>query len=126
MTQPILDVLTKNKNIQYYFFEDIFVNQKITLEQSIELLLHFTKNTYTGIEIDLDAIENVLSSAVSPSGFTSTQARQFIYNIASKRKVAYLHICEGMAVSDNGQKSTSIGKLIAYLVSDFVKAVHNG
>lgn len=42
---------------------------------------------------------------------------------ASKSKVAYLHICEGASVLDNGLKSMTNGKLIAYLVSDFVKAV---
>ena len=85
--------------------------------------MYFIRNGYTGIEIDLDAIENVLSSAVSPCGFSSTQARQFIHQTAAKNKIAYLHICEGAAELNNGLKSASTGKLIAYLVSDFVKAV---
>ena len=123
MYQSMLDTIHKNKNIQAHFFEDIFVTQKIALEQATEILLYFTRNGYSGIEIDLDAIENVLSSAVSPCGFSSTQARQFIHQTAVKNKIAYLHICEGAVELENGQKSSTIGKLISYLVSDFVKAV---
>lgn len=123
MSQSMLDTIHKNKNIQAHFFEDIFVTQKISMEQATEVLLYFTRNGYTGIEIDLDAIENVLSSAISPCGFSTTQARQFIHQTATKNKIAYLHICEGAVELYNGLKSVSTGKLIAYLVSDFVKAV---
>ncbi len=123
MSQSMLDIIKKNKNIQTHFFEDIVVTNKITFAKATENIISFTKNTYTGIEIDLDAIENVLSSATSPSGFSSTQARQFIHQTASKSKVAYLHICEGATELDNGLKSSATGKLIAYIVSDFVKAV---
>lgn len=123
MSQSMLDTIYQNKNIQAHFFEDIFVTQKISMEQTMEVLLYFTRNGYTGIEIDLDAIENVLSSAISPSGFSTSQARQLIHQSAVKNKIAYLHICEGAAELDNGLKSSATGKLIAYLVSDFVKAV---
>lgn len=122
MSQSMLDTIHQNKNVQAHFFEDIFITQKISMEQATEVLLYFTRNTFTGIEIDLDAIENVLSSAVSPSGFTTIQARQFIHQTAAKNKIAYLHICEGAAELDNGQKSSTTGKLISYIVSDFVKA----
>lgn len=123
MPQSMLDAIRKNKNIQIHFFEDIFVSQKITQEQATEMSLYFTRSTYTGIEIDLDAIENVLSSAVSPIGFRTDIARQFIHQTALKSKVAYLHICEGATELDTGLKSSSTGKLISYLVSDFVKAI---
>ena len=123
MTQSMLEQIKKNKNIEFYFFEDIFLLEKITFKQATDNLLSFTKKSYTGIEIDLDAIENVLSSAVSPIGFSTTQARQFIHQFAANNKIAYLHICEGASELDNGQKSSTTGKLISYLVSDFVKAV---
>lgn len=124
MSQTMLVNIKKNKNIQTHFFEDIFVREKVSLKTSISKALQFTKETYTGLEIDLDAIENMLSSATSPNGFSVTQARQFIHQTATKSKVAYLHICEGAAELDNGLKSTNTGKFIAYLVSDFIKAVN--
>ncbi len=123
MSQSMLDTIKKNKYIETHIFEDIFIREKKSFKQATDSLLNFTKNTYTGIEIDMDAIENVLSSALSPSGFSSTQARQFIHHAATQSKVAYLHICEGVSESDKGLKSSTSGKLITYLVSDFVKAV---
>jgi len=123
MSQTMLDNIKKNKNIQTHFFEDIFIREKVTFQSTINKVLQFTKDTYTGIEIDVDAIENVVSSATSPNGFSTTQARQFIHQTASNSKVAYLHICEGATVLDNGLKSATNGKLISYLVSDFIKAI---
>lgn len=123
MSQTMLANIKKNKNIQTHFFEDIFVREKVSFKTTINKVLQFTKDNYIGIEIDLDAIENVLSSAISPSGFSATQARQFIYQTATKSKVAYLHICEGATVLENSLTSTTTGKLISYLVCDFVKAI---
>jgi formiminoglutamase len=33
-----------------------------------------------------------------------------------------MHICEGATRLDNGETNSSTGKLVSYLVSDFVKA----
>jgi formiminoglutamase len=123
MSQTMFTNIKKNKNIQTHFFEDIFVRENVSFKTTINKVLQFTKDTYTGLEIDLDAIENVVTSATSPNGFSTTQARQFTHQVSSKSKVAYLHICEGATILDNGLKSTTNGKLISYLVSDFVKAV---
>ncbi|MDB5226125.1 MAG: formimidoylglutamase [Bacteroidota bacterium] len=123
ITQQMLDSINKNKNIQAHFYEDIFLRENKSFQQAISDVLQFTKGSYTGIEIDLDAIENILTSAVTPSGLSVLQARQFLHKVSSESKVAYLHICEGAAVLDNGLSSATTGKLIAYLVSDFVKAV---
>lgn len=123
LSQSMLENIRQQKKMQVHFYEDIFLREKTTFMNATESLKSFTKNTYTGIEIDLDAIENVLSSAITPSGFTVLQARQFIHKIASGHKIAYLHICEGAAELDSGLKSSTTGKLITYLVSDFVKVV---
>jgi len=123
MSQTMLANIKKNKQLQIHFFEDIFVREKVTFKTTINKVIQFTKNTYTGLEIDLDAIENVVSSATTPNGFSTTQARQFIHQVATKSKVAYLHICEGATVLENGLTTTTNGKLISYLVSDFVKAL---
>ncbi|MBK9329215.1 MAG: formimidoylglutamase [Sphingobacteriales bacterium] len=124
MTQSMLERIQKNKNIQAHFYEDIAVRGKSTFSEAVSEVLQFTKTGYTGIEIDLDAMENVLSSAVSPAGFSLLQARQFVHQAAASNKIAYLHICEGASELDNGLKSSTTGKLIAYLVSDFMKAIN--
>ncbi len=110
---PFIDCIT---------YEDIFIREKKSFIQSILHASHYTENEYTGIELDLDAIEDVLSSAITPCGITALQARQYMNFVAGKTKVAYVHICEGATKLENGETDSTTGKLISYLVSDFIKA----
>ncbi|RYZ87091.1 MAG: arginase, partial [Proteobacteria bacterium] len=75
-----------------------------------------------GIEVDLDAIPAVASSSMTLSGFSVEEVRRFVYHFASHPKAAYLHICEGAPELDDANKRHLIGKLIGYLVTDFIKA----
>ncbi|MDQ6756118.1 MAG: arginase family protein [Bacteroidota bacterium] len=113
VNNPFIDCIT---------YEDIFLHGKISFMQAIANATVFTEDTYTGIEFDLDGIENILSSADTPCGITALQARQFITFVAADVKVAYVHICEGATKTEDGRKNMSTGKLLAYLISDFVKA----
>lgn len=123
VSQNVLMELTENPFIDFISFEDIFIHERKNFIQAIAHATGFTEDTYTGIEVDLDAVENRLSSAVTPSGLTALQARQFINFAATDAKPAYLHICEGATQLADGRKDETTGKLISYLVSDFVKAV---
>jgi formiminoglutamase len=118
----IMNELSQNSDMLFYFWEDIFLKEKLTFKEAIYNALEFTKLAPTGIELDLDSIENTLSSAMTPSGITATQARRYVHHLAQNMPVAYLHICEGAAQLATGQHSPTIGKLISYLVSDFVRA----
>ena len=73
-----------------------------------------------GLEIDLDCIQNVLSSAETPSGFAVNDIRKLI--LTSAKKFSYLHLSEGATRMLDGRVSKLTSKLVAYLVSDFVKA----
>lgn len=121
-SQLIIDEIYQNKNINFSFWEDIFLREKMTFKDAIQQAINFTKNITTGIELDLDCVENILSSAMTPCGISTTQARQYIYQTANLADVAYLHICEGATQLGNGQTDFSTGKLISYLVSDFMLA----
>lgn len=114
--------IANNPFFDFISFEDIFLHEKKNFIQSVAHATGFTDDTYTGIELDLDSIENVLSSAATPTGISALHARQFISFAATDTKTAYLHICEGASFLTDGRKSETIGKLISYLVSDFVKA----
>lgn len=115
-----LDIVN-NPFIDFITFEDIFIHEKRNYAQALAHAVDFTDSNYTGIELDLDCIENVLSSAMTPSGVSVLHARQFLSYTSDKCKVAYLHICEGASVLEDGRKSETTGKLIGYLVSDFIK-----
>ena len=112
VNNPFIDCIT---------FEDIFIHEKRSFHQAVSHAIEFTDDNFTGIEMDLDSIENALSSAVSPCGISTTQARQYINLCAANAKVCYLHICEGATHLANGKKNEATGKLISYLVSDFIK-----
>lgn len=120
-------VLTKFRNnpefLYYNTYEDIFVREKETFAQALGKCIDFCKETYCGIELDFDAIENVPSSARTSSGISVQQARQFIYRCAKETDAAYLHIAEGAPVLSHIKMDYKTGKLIAYIVSDFIKAI---
>ena len=117
--------IVNNPFIDYITYEDIFIHEKKNYIQAIAHATGFTEDNYTGIELDLDSIENALSSAYTPCGITPLQARQFMNFVATDSKVAYVHICEGATMLDDGEVDNTTGKLISYLVSDFIKS-HSG
>jgi len=119
--QSMLDDLYSHVDIQYTFYEDIFIHEKLNFRQAIAQAFNFADDQYMGIELDLDAIQHTLASASSPEGVPVSFARQYLNYAAQNPKLAYLHICEGAVTLANGQADPHTGKLIAYLVSDFVK-----
>jgi formiminoglutamase len=116
-----IDMLN-NLFMDYVTYEDIFIHEKKNFIQAVAHATGVTEDNYTGIEIDLSSIENTLSSYATPCGITALHARQYINFVATDSKIAYLHLCEGAARLDDGEISSSTGKLISYLVSDFLKA----
>lgn len=114
--------IVNNPFIDFISYEDIFIHEKRNFIQAVAHATGFTEDNYTGVELDLDSIENVLSSASTPCGITPLHARQYLNFAAVDCKIAYVHICEGASPSDSAEAGTSTGKLISYLVSDFIKA----
>ena len=114
VNNPFIDCIT---------FEDIFVHDKRTFLQSVAHATGFTEDTMTGIDLDLDAIQNTLSSAMTPVGISPVHARQYVSFAAADTKPAYLYICEGATRLSDGRSDSSSAKLISYLISDFVKAI---
>lgn len=113
VNNPFLDLIT---------YEDIFLHEKRNFLQAVAHVTNFIDENYCGIELDLDVIQDILSSACGASGLTVMHARQYINFVAQDLKPAYLHICEGAAQLSDGRKADNTGQLIAYLVSDFIKA----
>jgi formiminoglutamase len=104
-------------------YEDIFVHEKRTFLQAVAHATGFTEDSLCGIELDLDSIQNTLSSAMTPVGISPVHARQYISFAAMDAKPAYLHISEGATRLSDGRTDETTGKLVSYLVSDFIKAV---
>jgi len=109
------------EKLKLYTFEDLKVRFEKDFITSINNVNKLIKNKPYGIEIDVDAVENIASSAMSSSGFSVTETRQFVHLTANNANASYLHLCEGSA-SLGTSPANMLGKLLTYLVTDFIKA----
>ncbi len=112
VNNPFIDIIT---------YEDIFVHEKRSFRQAVSHAIEFTGDNFCGIELDLDCVQNMLSSASTPSGVQPLHARQYVNLCAAHTKAAYLHICEGATRLADGTTNSLTGKFISYLVNDFIK-----
>ena len=122
-SKSVLDQLkTLKDKVNYNTYDEINIRKEKSFQTEMAIALEFIKNDGYGVEIDLDAIPNIASSAMTSSGFSVEELRRFVYFFGKHENARYLHICEG-APSLNGETNNHlIGKLIGYLVSDFMKA----
>lgn len=98
--------------------EDIFLLEKRTFEQSVITATDFTDDTLVGIELDLDVVASSVPHLHAEAGIDVATARQFLNYVVMDSQPAYLHISEGTY-----QLAALSGKVISYLVSDFIKAM---
>ncbi|WP_438965299.1 formimidoylglutamase [Flavobacterium sp.] len=110
------------ETINYTTYEEIEVRKEKNFEVELENALQFIKNESFGIEMDLDAIAGVYSSAMTNSGFSVDKARQFVHYFGKHKNASYIHICEGAPDLDLTNNQHLTGKLIAYLITDFIKS----
>lgn len=103
------------------FFED-WIDEPERFYADIVTLAEQHQDRFTGIELDMDSIIGMPSSAFTPSGVTLEQARFYVRSMARVKQVAYIHFPEAAPVSErDGQL---VGKSLSYLVTDFIKC-HN-
>lgn len=108
--------------VQFNTYDEINVRHEKYFNDQMNLAHNFIKDTHYGVEIDLDAIPSIPSSAMTLSGFSVEELRRFIYFFGKHQNAAYLHICEGAPSLDNDKNNHLVGKLIGYLITDFIKA----
>ena len=116
--ENMLKSMDADEQVKYSFMENITY-----LESNLADAISFVVDDQIecGIEVDLDSIRMMPSSAVSPTGFSMEQARLFVRKCAESLIPSYLHLAEGAPM--NEQERLMVGKGLAYLVSDFAKAV---
>lgn len=115
-SQFILDFLVEN-NCNHTFYDNYLINRKQLLID-IQNEIDASKN-FIGLELDMDAIAFMPSSAFSPSGWTVDEARAYIQICAQSDKIAYLHLPEGAPTTIQEEKV--VGKTLSYLVYDFIR-----
>ncbi|WP_306350279.1 formimidoylglutamase [Flavobacterium sp. '19STA2R22 D10 B1'] len=122
-SKSVLDIMKKTEDrVRYNTYDEIGIRKEKHFEQEMFQALNFIKSENYGIEIDLDAIPGIASSAMTLSGFSVENVRQFIHYFGQNTNASYLHICEGAPNLGEEKNSHLVGKLIGYLVTDFMKS----
>ncbi len=122
-SKNVLDIIKKiDDRVRYNTYDEIAIRREKDFGQEMESAFGFIKTDRYGVEIDLDAIPNIASSAMTLSGFSIEELRRFVSFFASHANASYLHICEGAPDLGEEKNNHLIGKLIGYLVTDFIKA----
>ncbi len=125
-SKSVLDIIKKIEDrVRYNTYDSINIRKEKNFNQELIQAAQFIQNDFYGVEIDLDAIPNIASSAMTLSGFSVEELRQFVTFFGKNRNAAYLHICEGAPDLCYEKNNHLIGKLIGYLVTDFIKSNNN-
>lgn len=107
------------KQANYTFYEDYIDGSRNLLEDVAQLVLNQSISTRLGLEIDMDCIADMPSSAISPSGWRLDDIRAVTRKLSkSSLNIAYLHLTE--AAPKNDAEKTKVGKALSYLVRDFI------
>ena len=117
-----LDIVN-NPFLDFVTYEDIFLHGKQSFLQAVQHAIDFTSGTLCGVELDMSSIQDMLTSFQPAAGVSPLHARQYVHLMATQGQPAYLHIAEGAAQLHNGRTSHTTGKMISYLVSDFIKGM---
>ncbi|MCT8340070.1 formimidoylglutamase [Flavobacteriaceae bacterium TK19130] len=120
-SQNVFDTMARWKDrIQFETYENIAIDENLSFEQSFQEAGSFLKveQEAFGIELDLDAIQQLPSSAMTPSGFVMAEARMFLRHFSRFQQCRYIHLCE--AAPTLSSQPSQVGKALAYLVSDCI------
>lgn len=111
-------------DIDFNTFEETHVRYETDMEAEAVRALQFVSATPSGfgLEIDMDVVLNMPSSAMSPSGFTLEEVRRLNYIFSRSKKIRYLHICEAAPNLSKSEEIIRVGKALTYLVTDFIRA----
>jgi formiminoglutamase len=113
-----IEGLRRDKH-HFTFFEH-YIDSNDAFREDIELVIEElnARDLPFGVELDMDAIAYMPSSAISPSGFSLNEVRYFVRKLAGSEKCVYFHLPE--AAPQNEQESAMVGKALSYLVTDFI------
>jgi formiminoglutamase len=106
-------------NASYTFFEDYLLNDEQFKTDILEVKKSLQQTPF-GVELDLDSISHMPSSAFSPSGFSVEHARWYLRTLLQP-KTCYVHLTEGAPTTPLEEKI--VGKALAYMVADLVELV---
>jgi len=115
--QQIIDFLSGN-NVKFgYFDEYVFHPDQFMIDVKAYLSMVFNGN-FLGVELDLDCMAYVPSSAMSPIGFTINDARRYIRECLLNGQIGYFHFPEGAVIQEGDDRI--VGRILAQFVFDIL------
>jgi formiminoglutamase len=107
-----------NPKISYRFFEEYLQGPYQLYDDVLGFVSH--QHHAVGLEIDMDAIAHMPSSALSPSGWSLDQIRALVLKLGHIRpNIAYINLTE--AAPSDDREDIVVGKALTYLVRDFLR-----
>lgn len=119
-SSTVMEDIMQDMELRYSSYEDIVFGRR-TFADAVAEAVDFCKAEHTGVELDVDCIANVLSSAATPCGVNAQDALYYLSACAAGLPVAYLHIAEGAAKLSDGRENPLVGKMIAYFITAFIR-----
>ena len=110
----------KKHQVDVRFFESYLTGEQSLSEDIRQVFLK--ANDLVGLEIDLDCIANMPSSASSPSGWSLDDIRKVVLSL-NGNQYAYVHLTEG-AISQIDHDRT-IGRALSYLCLDVIASMES-
>jgi len=115
--EAILERLDEMKATVAYF--ESWIDDPGSFREDVEKASEQLAEKSLGIELDLDSMHYMPSSAFTPSGISVEQARFYVRKLARLKQVCYLHLPEGAPKTE--KEEIIVGKTLVYLVTDFIK-----
>jgi formiminoglutamase len=108
------------QRIKHSYYEDYLVGNRNLIDDASEIVQSWNLDKHRiGIDIDMDCIANMPSSAFSPSGWSLDEVRAYLMRtIPQVEQLAYVHLPE--AAPKNDLEYKLVGKALTYLVRDVV------
>lgn len=113
--------MDREPKVAFNTFEELFVRKDKGIDFEITEAISFVKGDKFGVEVDMDAIAYMPSSARTPSGLSLELVRHMVFQASRSKNAVYLHICEAAPNVQDPKEMALTGKAIAYLVTDFIR-----
>lgn len=118
--------LLNDADFKFASYQDIWTRRELTLGQALTLAADYVSEDGlpVGIELDVDSIAFMPSSAYTNCGITFQDAEHYTYWLAKHSKADYLHLAEGAPARHPAgieAGASDVGQVLTGLVCSFLQ-----
>lgn len=125
--REMIDLFHETPQLYYLSSDELLTFSTQERDKLFKDALHWLGTEAIGLELDCDALDRFPASAYNPAGFTLRQARLMVKTAAALRPPHYFHLPEAApSLAPDATTASAVGKVLALLVADFIKAYGKG